>query len=313
MDPIICIVGPTASGKTSLAVALAKELEGEIVSCDSMQLYRGMDIGTAKPSPAEQGGIRHHMFDVAEPTVSFSVSRYVELADECVQDILRRGKRVILAGGTGLYLDSLIAGRQFAPFPQTGRREELCQIAREQGISVLYEQLRQVDPDAAARIAPQNEKRVIRALEVYLETGKTISQHDLESKTQPPKYSPLWIGLDYVNRSALYARIDRRVEEMLQNGLVQEVEGLLACGVPASATAMQAIGYKELTGYLAGECSLEAACAQIQQASRRYAKRQRTWFRRNEKIHWLLLPDEPELAQMKAQALALWRDFSLFS
>lgn len=305
MNNIFCIVGPTATGKTKLSVALAKALNAEIVSCDSMQLYRGMDIGTAKPTAEETGGIAHHMMDFLDPSQDYSVSRYVNQADACVQEILSRGKRVIIVGGTGLYIDSLIAGREFAPYPETGRREELTKIAREQGIDVLMERLRAVDPDSADRIHPSNEKRVIRALEIFLETGKTMTQHNLETMQQPDKYRPLWIGLDYVNRSALYARIDARVEEMFAQGLVQEVRTLLQSGVPADCTAMQAIGYKELTAFLRGEGSLEQAKAQIQQGSRRYAKRQRTWFRRNEKIHWISLPDEPSFDAVLAEALRL--------
>jgi len=293
MKDVICIVGPTATGKTALSVRLAQKYGAEIVSCDSMQLYRGMDVGTAKPTREERGGVPHHMIDCLDPRAPYSVSRYVEDADACVQDVLRRGRRVVIVGGTGLYVDSLIAGRQFAPFPETGRREELTRIAETQGVEALMERLRQVDPDAAAKIHPSNRKRVVRALEIYLETGKTMTAHDSETKRQPPKYEPCWIGLDYVNRDTLYRRIDRRVEDMLARGLVNEVRALLDSGVPATATAMQAIGYKELTSYLRGEGSLDAAVAAIQQASRRYAKRQRTWFRRNPQIHWIDVPDTP--------------------
>lgn len=305
MEKIICIVGPTAVGKTRLAVALAQKNGGEIVSCDSMQLYRGMDIGTAKPTVAEQGGVRHHMLSCLDPREPSSVSVFVERADACVQEILARGKPVLLVGGTGLYIDSLIAGRQFAPYPQTGRREELENIARTQGIDVLMERLRRVDPESAASIHPSNQKRVIRALEVWLETGKTISSHNRETQKQPPKYAPIWIGMDYVNRSALNARIDQRVEQMFTNGLVGEVQRLLSSGVPADATSMQAIGYKELTAYIRGEASLDAAREEIQRATRRYAKRQRTWFRRNEAVHWIMLPDAPDFDAVLAEAAAL--------
>ncbi|MBQ3356033.1 MAG: tRNA (adenosine(37)-N6)-dimethylallyltransferase MiaA [Oscillospiraceae bacterium] len=293
MKDVICIVGPTATGKTALSVRLAQKYGAEIVSCDSMQLYRGMDVGTAKPTKDEMGGVPHHMIDCLDPREPYSVSRYVEDADRCVQDILRRDRRVIVVGGTGLYVDSLIAGRQFAPFPETGRREELTRIAETQGIEVLMERLRSVDPDAAAKIHPSNRKRVIRALEIYLETGKTMTAHDLETKMQPARYDPCWIGLDYVNRETLYRRIDLRVERMMEQGLAGEVRALLNSGVPAGATAMQAIGYKELTAYLRGEGTQEGAVAAIQQASRRYAKRQRTWFRRNGAIRWIELPDAP--------------------
>lgn len=304
MDKIICIVGPTASGKTRLSVELAKALGAEIVSCDSMQIYKYMDIGTAKPTEAEKQGIVHHMMDFLDPRESYSVSRYVEDADPIVQDILARGKPVVIVGGTGLYLDSLIAGRQFAPFPQSGKREELSRIAETRGIEVLMEQLRAVDPEAAARIHPSNQKRVIRALEIWLETGKTMTQHDLESKAIPPKFQPIYFGLDYENRQDLYDRIDLRVELMLQQGLVEEVKQLLAMGIPANATGLQAIGYKELTRYLSGQGSLQEAKEAIALGSRRYAKRQRTWFYRNEKIRWFSLPKKPDFDQILSQCLA---------
>lgn len=298
MDRIVCIVGPTASGKTRLSVALARALGAEIVSFDSMQLYRRMDIGTAKPTPEEQEGVPHHMIDVLDPAEDCSVSRYVEQADACVQEILSRGKPVVLVGGTGLYIDSLIAGRQFAPYPQTGRREELTAMAETQGIEVLMERLRQVDPEAAAQIHPSNRKRVIRALEVYLETGITFSEHNRRTRELPPKYRPVWIGLDYVNREALYRRIDRRVLEMFDQGLEAEARALLDGGVPETATSMQAIGYKELVRWLHGQETKEEAIAAIQQGTRRYAKRQRTWFYRNPEIHWLLMEDEPDFAEV---------------
>ncbi len=308
MNKIVAIVGPTASGKTRLSVQLAEHLGAEIVSFDSMQVYRGMDIGTAKPSMEERRGIVHHMMDVAEPFEEYSVSRYVNQADIIVQDILARGKPVVLVGGTGLYVDSLVAGREFAPFPQTGLREELTKIAEEQGISVLVERLRAVDPVAAESIHPSNQKRIIRALEVYLETGKTITEHNRETQSKPPKYAPVWIGLDYVNRAALYARIDKRVEEMFAQGLLDEVRRLLDSGIPASATAMQAIGYKEAVAHLRGEASEEDAIAAIQLATRHYAKRQRTWFRRNEKVHWLELEDSPDFDEVFSRTLPLLTD-----
>lgn len=298
MDRIVCIVGPTASGKTRLSVSLARALGAEIVSFDSMQLYRRMDIGTAKPTAEEQEGVPHHMIDVLDPAEDCSVSRYVEQADACVQEILARGRPVVLVGGTGLYIDSLIAGRQFAPYPQTGRREELTALAEVQGIEVLMERLRQVDPEAAAQIHPSNRKRVIRALEVYLETGITFSEHNRRTREQPPRYRPVWIGLDYVNREALYRRIDRRVLEMFDQGLEAEARALLASGVPETATSMQAIGYKELVRWFHGLETREEAIAAIQQGTRRYAKRQRTWFYRNPEIHWLLLEDEPDFERV---------------
>ena len=288
MDKIICIVGPTASGKTRLSIALAQALGAEVVSFDSMQLYRSMDIGTAKPTKEEMQGIPHHMLDFLDPREDYSVSRYVQDADRCVQDILARGKPVILVGGTGLYIDSLILGRQFAPYPETGRREALTRQVQEQGIETVLAQLREVDPEAAAALHPSNQKRIIRALEVYQETGKTITEHNRLSKLRPPKYNPLWLGLTFSRRQTLYDRIDRRVEEMLRAGLVDEVRRLVESGVSEKATALQAIGYKELLGMLRGECTLEEAKASIQLLSRRYAKRQLTWFRRNPDMHWLI-------------------------
>ena len=288
MNNIICIAGPTASGKTALAVELAKELNGEVVSCDSMQIYKGMDIGTAKPTPGEMQGIPHHMIDVAEPDEDFSVSRYCSLAAPIVDDILSRGKTAIIAGGTGLYMDSLIQGNDFAPFPSTGVRERLEQEAEAQGIQVLFDRLAAIDPEAAGKLHLSDRKRIIRALEVYLETGETITAHNRKTQLIPPRYSPLWLGLDFENRADLYGRIDRRVGLMLEQGLIAEIQGLLAAGIPPKCTAMQAIGYKEFVAALKGECTIAEAADQVRQSSRRYAKRQLTWFRRNQKIHWLI-------------------------
>ena len=287
MNNIICIAGPTASGKTTLAVELAKELNGEVISCDSMQIYRGMDIGTAKPRPEEMQGIRHHMLDICDPTEDFSVSRYCELATPILEDIVSRGKTAIIAGGTGLYMDSLMKGNDFAPIPATGHRERLEAQAQLEGIEPLLETLRAIDPEAAER-SQGNLRRIVRALEVYYETGETITAHNYRTQAIPPKYSPLWLGLDFTERAELYRRIDLRVEIMLQMGLLEEIKALLASGIPEKATAMQAIGYKEFVDALAGRSSIEAAVAQVQQSSRRYAKRQLTWFRRNENMHWLI-------------------------
>ena len=287
MNNIICIAGPTASGKTALSIALAQELDAEIVSCDSMQVYRRMDIGTAKPTVAERAGITHHMLDVAEPDEDFSVSRYCAMAAPIVDRILAQGKTAIIVGGTGLYMDSLIRGNDFAPYPSTGRREELEALAREKGIDAVLAQLRAVDPQSAARLHPSDRKRIIRAMEVYLETGQTITQHNLRTQSIPPRYKPTWFALEDADRKDLYRRIDRRVEDMLEQGLIHEIRQLLASGISPRATAMQAIGYKEFIAALEGQVSMVEATAQVQQASRHYAKRQLTWFRRNEAIHWL--------------------------
>ena len=287
MHNIICIAGPTASGKTVLAVELAKAVGGEVVSCDSMQVYRGMDIGTAKPTREEMQGIPHHMLDVAEPYADFSVSRYCEMASPIVDDILARGKTAIIAGGTGLYMDALIRGNSFAPYPSTGMREKLEAQADTEGMEAMLSLLASIDPDSAARLHPADRKRIIRALEVYYETGETITAHNLKTQQIPPKYNATWFVLEDENRRDLYDRIDSRVEKMLEAGLIDEIKGLLAAGIPEKCTAMQAIGYKEFVTYLKGDCSLEEAVTQVQQASRHYAKRQLTWFRRNPAIHWL--------------------------
>ncbi len=309
MNNILCIAGPTASGKTALAVELAQELDGEVVSCDSMQVYKGMDIGTAKPTQEEMQGVPHHMLDVAQPEEDFSVSRYCDLAWPIVDDILARGKTALIVGGTGLYMDALIRGSAFAPFPSTGVREALESQADAEGIQPLLERLRRVDPDAAARLHPSDRKRIIRALEVYLETGETITAHNRATQALPPKYTPLWLGLDFESRADLYRRINRRVDVMLEQGLAAEVQGLLDRGVSPKCTAMQAIGYKELAAALNGQCTLEEAAGQVRQSSRRYAKRQLTWFRRNPRMHWLLRRCGSENTEIITDARQVLREF----
>ena len=301
-DNIICIAGPTASDKTALSIALAKELDGEVVSCDSMQVYKRMDIGTAKPTIEEMEGIPHHMLSVAEPWENFSVGKYCDMAAPIVDDIVARGKTAIIVGGTGLYMDALIRGNDFAPVPSTGRREELERIAAEQGIETVIEMLRKVDPESAERLHPSDQKRIIRAMEVYLETGKTITQHNLETQQIPDRYHPVWFALEDAVRATLYERIDRRVEVMLEQGLIGEIESLLAEGVPESATAMQAIGYKEFVDALQGRSSMETAVALVQQSSRKYAKRQLTWFRRNSNIHWLRREENEKTSEILGKA-----------
>ena len=307
MNNIICIAGPTASGKTALAVELAKELGGEVVSCDSMQVYKRMDIGTAKPTKEEMDGIVHHMIDVAEPDEEFSVSRYCAMASPIIDDIVARGKTAIIAGGTGLYMDSLIKGNDFAPFPSTGVREKLEAEAEEVGFEAMLERLRAIDPESAARLTDR--RRVIRALEVFFETGETITAHNKRTQAIPPRYTPLWLGLDFTERAELYRCIDLRVGIMLEQGLVKEIEDLLASGIPAKCTAMQAIGYKEFVAALDGQGTIEEAADSVRQSSRRYAKRQLTWFRRNKSIHWLTRDTGEGSEEIFTRARRIIRDF----
>lgn len=293
LNKVISVVGPTASGKTALGVALAQRFHGEVVSFDSMQIYRRMDIGTAKPTQEEMQGIPHHMIDVAEPEENWSVARYVEAAVPVVEDILSRGKTPILVGGTGLYVDSLLSGRSFA-VQATGWREKLQAQAKAEGILPLLEELRQVDPEAAARLHPADEKRIIRALEVWHETGQTITQHNRQTQALPPRYQAVTIGLNFVDRTDLHQRVARRVDEMVKRGLYDEIRDLLAFGVPENCTAMQAIGYKEIVAAMKNGTSLDEAAEEVKLRTRQYAKRQLTWFRRNPETNWYFWQKEPD-------------------
>lgn len=292
---VICVVGPTATGKTKMGVALAKRFGGEVVSVDSMQIYRGMTIGTAAPTAEEMDGVRHHMVAIADPAESWSVARFTEQADLCIGDILRRGKCPVLVGGTGLYLDSILSGRTFAPGHSGGeiRKSLQAELARE-GIESLYRQLREIDPETAARLPIRDEKRILRALEVYRETGETLTAHDARTRLQPPKYRAYTIGLTFRDRADLYARIDRRVDDMVESGLLREVESLLQSGLPETATALQAIGYKQFLSVYRGDTPVSEAVAEVKLRSRQYAKRQLTWLRRKDDIHWLLWEKDPD-------------------
>ena len=294
---ILVVCGPTATGKTRLGIELAREFGGEIVSADSMQIYRRMDIGTAKATPTERAAVPHHMLDVAEPEENWSVARYVAEASRCCDDILVRGKLPILVGGTGLYIDSLIAGRDFAENDGDEKlREKLNGEYDRLGAEAMWEKLNAVDPDRAEKLALSDRRRIVRALEVWTLTGKTITEHDEETRRLPPRYEAGRIVLTYADRAALYARIDRRVDEMAKEGLFEEVQALLRSGVPAECTAMQAIGYKEAARALRGKISRAEAIDLIKQASRRYARRQLTWFRRAENALWIEWPGEPDFA-----------------
>ncbi len=292
---ILVLTGPTATGKTALGVALAQRLGGEVVSADSMQLYRGMDVGTAKPTPGEMGGVPHHMFDVADPAEDYSVSRYVEDAAACIDDILARGKLPILVGGTNLYIDSLLSGRSFAEKGDGALREQLGAEYDAEGGEAMLRKLAAVDPERAEKLHPGDRRRIVRALEIYVLTGETITAHDAETRKLPPRYTSARFALNFADRETLYRRIDRRVDAMLAQGLVEEVQALLDRGVPPEATAMQAIGYKEIAEALRGECGMEEAVARVKLGSRRYAKRQLTWLRREAELHWIVWNREPEL------------------
>jgi tRNA dimethylallyltransferase len=292
------VAGPTACGKTTLGVLLAKKFHGEVVSADSMQIYRGMTIGTAAPTPEEMDGVPHHMIAVAEPTEQWSAARYAQAAIPIVDDILARGRLPILVGGTGLWLDAVVKGHGFAGGHSGGeiRRRLQERLARE-GIGPLLEELRQVDPASAERLHPADEKRILRALEVWLETGKTITAHNEETRALPPRYDAVWIGLQFADRADMKALIDRRVDKMVEEGLLEEVRRLLASGLPREATALQAIGYKEFLGVLDATVTEAEAIAEVKLRSRQYAKRQLTWLRRNSAIHWIYWEKERDFGR----------------
>ena len=287
-DKIIAVAGPTASGKSALALELCKRLDGELISLDSMQIYRGLDIGTAKPTKAEQAEVCHHMIDICEPTENFSAAEFAEHAHKVIADVQSRGKKAVLCGGTGLYLDTVLGRLDFGEIESDEKlRGELIAFAEKNGADALHERLREIDPQAAEKIHPNNVRRVARAIEIYELTGKTKTEHDREAISDSP-YESLIIGLDYDDREVLYNRINRRVDAMIEAGLEGEVRSLVSRGLlSAESTAGQAIGYKEMLGYIAGDCSLGDAVEKIKLGTRRYAKRQLTWLRRNPSINWL--------------------------
>ena len=306
--PLIAVAGPTASGKTSLAVELCIRLGGEVVSADSMQLYRGMDIATAKPTPEEMRGVPHHLVDFLDIGSEFSVADYVAAAHEAIGDISNRGKLPVVCGGTGLYIDSLIENIRFEKtVSSTPLRAELKKLAEEKGGGHLLEMLRNIDPETASRLHENNLNRIIRALEVYKTTGETMSEQIKNSRSEESPYAACVIGLDYKDRQVLYERIGKRVDMMLEAGLLEEAERVVSD--PRLKTARQAIGYKELAPYFEGTAPLEECIENLKQATRRYAKRQLTWFRRNKSIHWLY-PDEAESFEALADsAEGICREF----
>lgn len=296
MPELLVVTGPTATGKTALGAALARLLDGEVVGADSMQIYRGMDIGTAKPTAAEMGGVPHHMIDVADPSESFSAARWAAMASACVDDILARGRVPVVVGGTGLYIDALLRRADFAAAPgDSGLRARLEAEYDALGGEAFRRRLAEVDPARAEKLAPGDKKRLVRALEVFRLTGETITAHDERSRREPPRYTSMKVALDFTERERLYERIDRRAAQMFADGLADEVRGLLAAGLSERCTAMQAIGYKETAAYLRGETSLDEAIERVQRESRRYAKRQLTWLRREEGVRWLRWENAPDI------------------
>ena len=295
---LVCVVGPTACGKTTLGVLLAKKFDGEVVSADSMQIYRGLNIGTAAPTEEEMDGVPHHMIAVADPEEQWSAARYAREAIPIVDDILARGKLPILVGGTGLWIDAVVRGHGFAAGCAGGAvRKELEERLAAEGIEPLLAELRRADPAAAERLHPADEKRILRALEVFLETGKTITAHNEETKALPPRYDAVWIGLRFQDREDMKRLIDKRVDRMAEAGLLDEVRALLGRGLPRRATALQAIGYKELLGVLEGTRTEAEALAEVKLRSRQYAKRQLTWLRRNPAIHWIFWEKDRDFAR----------------
>ena len=311
MSKILCIVGPTASGKTKLSIALAHLTGGEIVSADSMQIYKYMDIGTAKPSAAEREGIPHHMMDFLEPAIDYSAADYFTDAVACIDDILSRGKLPIVVGGTGLYFDTLTGSVSFDE--DGGGNEEVraklwAEYERD-GADALHARLAAIDPESAASIHKNNVKRVIRAIEVFEITGHTMSQRIREAKCRPARFDSLTIGLTTSDRNILYGRIDHRVDLMMEAGLEQEARNLYA--MPLGQTAKQAIGYKELFAWFEGRLTREEAIALVKQESRRYAKRQLTWFKRNKQIEWLEFDKSVNFQNVLENSAALLRKYGI--
>ena len=309
MYNMIIITGPTATGKTALGVAVAKALGGEVVGADSMQLYKRMDIGTAKPTAAEMDGVPHHMVGVVEPEEDYSVSLYVEQATAIVDDIIARGKIPVVVGGTGLYIDSLVAGRDFS---DSKTDETLRTMLEKQydshGGEAMRALLHSFDPERADKLHPGDKRRIVRAIEVFMLSGSTISQHDRESRERPKRYNALWFALDFEDRQDLYNRINLRVDRMEVLGLFEEVHDLLNSGLADDSTAMQAIGYKEAALALRDKLSREEAIELIKLRSRQYAKRQLTWLRRNDEINWIRWKKSPDLRNGLYTIIAAWEN-----
>lgn len=304
MNKVIVVCGPTASGKTALAVELAKRFDGEVVSADSMQIYTDMDIASAKATPEEQQGIPHHLLGFLDPSESFSVADYVKLCDECVRDILERGKTPIICGGTGLYISSFVDNLTFDDSERDlAYREEMRKFAEENGSAALLEKLREIDPETASALHENNVGRIIRALEVYKTTGHTISHAKAVSRLTPSPYKFTMVTIDFEDREQLRERINRRVDAMLERGLLDEARQCFA--QPSRPTAAQAIGIKELYPYLRGERTLEECVEELKLRTRQYAKRQMTWFRRDKRIKHIIVGKNDEFEDIVRMALQI--------
>ncbi len=299
--PVVAVVGPTASGKTKLGVDIALKFNGEVVSADSMQIYQGMAIATAKPTTAEMRGVPHHLIDFLPPEQRYSVARYVEDAKAAIADITARGRLPVLVGGTGLYVDTLLGGIRFAEEQGSPEiRAQLYEQAARLGNEAMHAVLADIDPGYAVGLHPNNLGRVLRAIELYRTTGKTMSEQLKSSREKPSDYAPVMLGLNFSDRALLYERINRRVDVMLKQGLVDEVRAFYETHSPK--TAAQAIGCKEFLGYLSGEKTLEQCAEDLRRETRRYAKRQLTWFKRNEKISWLNHDEYDSHEQLREKA-----------
>lgn len=286
MDKVIIICGPTASGKTALSIELAKQIDGEIISCDSMQIYREMDIGTAKVTKEEMQGIKHHLINFVSPEERYSVADYKKDAKKAIKEIIKKGKVPIIVGGTGLYIDSLIYEIEYQNIEHDDcYRQQLEQRVKLEGLETLYNEAKKIDPVAIEKISINDEKRILRILEIYNATGKTKTQQEIESRKNRPEYNYLVFALNW-NREELYNRINKRVDMMMEQGLIEEVKNILNKH-KTFPTAMQALGYKEVVEYLDGRISKEEMCDKIKMETRRYAKRQMTWFRKNKQTIWL--------------------------
>ncbi len=305
--PVVAVVGPTASGKSDLAVEICRRFDGEAVSADSMQIYKGLDISTAKPTREEKRGIPHHMMDFLDNTESFSVADYQKMAEECIADIHSRGKLPVIVGGTGLYIDTLLNNVRLTEDSfDEALREKLMARVEEEGIESLLKELREIDPEYASKMHPNNVKRIVRALEVWYSSGVTMTQQIENSHAESP-YDVFYIGLDAKDREFLYNRINLRVDIMLENGLEAEAREYLA--QPDTTTSSQAIGCKELRPYFDGELTLVQATENLKQATRRYAKRQLTWFRRNKEINWLFIDTFISKAEMYEKAVQITEEW----